>query len=91
MKSISGGFEVVASIPFETRENIPQGLKPAILLGSSARLKAVPFQSAIDATGSGVRSQKFLSEGERPETQILRSPPPNWKAFGAQFAQNDIG
>jgi hypothetical protein len=23
------------------------------------------------------------------QPQILRSPPPNWKTFGAPFAQND--
>jgi hypothetical protein len=28
-------------------------------------------------------------ECAKEQKQILRSPPPNWKAFGAPFTQND--
>jgi hypothetical protein len=34
-------------------------------------------------------SLKSFAECAKEQKQILRSPPPNWKAFGAPFTQND--
>jgi len=45
-----GTTEHLAEKVVQTRKSIPQGLKPALILGClAARLEVVPFKTALDS------------------------------------------
>jgi len=56
------------------------------LLGRINSLAAI---AKSHGRGTSLPSLKSFVECAREQKQILRSPPPNWKAFGAPFTQND--
>jgi hypothetical protein len=59
--------------------------KPRICLAVCAQKRNKP-PSFLKASFPSLKS---FVECAKEQKQILRSPPPNWKAFGAPFTQND--